>query len=191
METLKFCQNLQRQKVELLNIIRNIITIGTLVEVKSAEGKAMAKANICGRITDFLPIVSMANSFKKHFIPARVGEQVLILCPYAESNSGIILRGIFNKECLESAGNENKEVITYEDGVSFSYDCKTSTLEIKSPKAVNIHCQNASIKAQSIQCDSPSIDLGIGGQGVVTKECICAFTGAPHPHASQNTRSKI
>lgn len=31
---------------------------------------------------------------------------------------------------------------------------------------------------------------GSGGDGVVTKECICAFTGDRHPQASRNVKAK-
>ncbi|MDE5602481.1 MAG: phage baseplate assembly protein V [Helicobacter sp.] len=168
-----------------------MLTIGTIVETKSEEGKALARVNICGRVSDFLPILSFANNYKRHYIPARIGEQVLVLTPYGEVNGGSILRGIFNKECKENEGaSETKEVISYEDGTSFFYDTKTSTLEISSPKQINIFCQNALITAKNVAIDSPSIDLGLGGGGVVTTECICAFTGAPHPQGSGNTRSK-
>ena len=115
-----------------------------------------------------------------------------MLAPYGEANGGIILRGIFNKECKEQEGaSDFKEIISYEDGVEFSYDTKNSTLEINSPKQISISCQNAFIAAQRVEIDSPSIDLGLGGAGVVTTECICAFTGSPHPQGSQNTRSKV
>lgn len=192
---------------ELQNLLHNLIAIGTICETQSAEGKALARVNVCGRITDFLPVMSFANSYKRHFTPARVGEQVLVFNPYGESNGGFIVRAIFNKECKESeGGNDKKEVIVYEDDVSFSYDTETSTLNIGTPKQITINCTNATIvaeenidvtctnaivKADTIKCDSPSIDLGLGGKGVVTTECICAFTGSPHPHGSENTRSKI
>ena len=177
---------------ELQNLLHNLIAIGTICETQSAEGKALARVNVCGRITDFLPVIGFANSFKRHFTPARVGEQVLVLNPYGEASSGLIIPSIFNKGCKESeGGNDTKEVIIYEDGVRFSYETKTSTLEIIAPKQITIHCKDAFVKAETIQCDCPSIDLGLGGQGVVTTECICAFTGSPHPHGSQNTRSKI
>lgn len=176
---------------EILNLLKNLLTIGTIVETKSQEGKALARVNLCGRVSDFLPILNFANSFKQHYIPARIGEQVLVLAPYGEANGGIILRGIFNKECKENEGaSDFKEIITYEDGVEFSYDIKSSTLEINSPKQINISCQNALLRAQQVSIDSPSIDLGLGGAGVVTTECICAFTGSPHPNGSQNTRAK-
>ncbi|EAI4200876.1 phage baseplate assembly protein V, partial [Campylobacter coli] len=71
------------------------------------------------------------------------------------------------------------------------YNSKTSTLKLDVTKDINIACINANIKADKVLVDSPSIDLGLGGKGVVTTECICAFTGSPHPHGSNNTRSKI
>lgn len=176
---------------EFLRVISNLINIGTIAETKSTEGKALARVNIANRQSDFLPIVSFCNSFKRHFAPVRVGEQVLVFCPQGENSIGFIVRGIFNQNCKEPQGNDTKEIITYEDGVSFSYDTSTSTLEIAAPKSINITCTHANIKAQTIKADCPSIDLGLGGAPVVTTECICAFTGSPHPHGSANTRSKL
>lgn len=176
---------------EFLRVISNLINIGTITQTKSAEGKALARVNIANRQSDFLPIVSFCNSYKRHFSPARIGEQVLVFCPQGENSVGFIIRGIFNEECKEPQGSDTKEILTYEDGVSFSYDTSTSSLEINSPKTINIVCNHANIKAQTIKVDSPSIDLGLGGAGVVTTECICAFTGASHPHGSSNTRSKL
>lgn len=49
---------------------------------------------------------------------------------------------------------------------------------------------NAEIKADSVIVDSPSIDLGKGGMGVVTGACACMITGNPHSDISANTRSK-
>jgi phage baseplate assembly protein V len=50
---------------------------------------------------------------------------------------------------------------------------------------------NATLKAETVTVDSPSIDLGKGGTGVVTQESFCCITGLPHLFFSANTRSKM
>lgn len=116
---------------EFLRIIGNICQFGTVTQTKSIEGLALAKVKIDDRETDFFPVISQSNSFKKHFIPIRVNEQVAVFCPFGEANIGFILRSVFNKNCKEPDGSSDcREVITYEDGTKFFYDTKMKELNI-------------------------------------------------------------
>lgn len=106
----------------------NIAKIGTVVEVDS-QSKALAKVNICGRISDWLPVLHFANSFKRSISPIRVDEQVMIVAPHGEANGGFIIRGVFNTNCKEPSGASSTcEVTEYEDGTRFSYDSGSKTL---------------------------------------------------------------
>ena len=110
---------------EILRLISNLCSFGTIVETKSANGLALAKVKIDDRVTDFFPVVSKSNSFKKHYIPVRVGEQVTVFCPFGEANIGFILPSIFNKGSKEPTGaRDTREVVTYEDGTTFYYKKK-------------------------------------------------------------------
>ncbi|WP_324171986.1 phage baseplate assembly protein V [Sulfurimonas sp.] len=188
---------------DLIRIIKNLISIGTICEIDAT--RALAKVNILDRETDFFPVLSISSSFKRKFTPIRIGEQVLVLCPNGNADFGIIIPSIFNKDSLEPNGsNENIEIAEYEDGTIISYDTKTKELKIDASdkitiicKSINVKCDSAKIDAKSVEVkadttivDSPSIDLGKGGKGVVTGECICALTGAPHHDFSSNTMSK-
>lgn len=126
---------------EIIRLISNLCSFGTIVETKSANGLALAKVKIDDRVTDFFPIASKSNSFKKHYIPVRVGEQVTVFCPFGEANIGFILPSIFNKSSKEPNGASNtREVVTYEDGTTFFYDTKS--------KELNVNCVgNVKIKA--------------------------------------------
>lgn len=116
---------------ELLRLISNLCSFGTVVETKSAEGLALARVKIDERVTDFFPVASRSNSFKKHYIPIRVGEQVTVFCPFGEANIGFILPSIFNKGSKEPTGSSDKrEVITYEDGTTFYYDTASKELNV-------------------------------------------------------------
>lgn len=182
---------------EVKRLINNLVNFGTISETKSADGKALARVKVQTRETDFLPIASFSNSFKTHFIPARVGEQVVVISPFGEANGGFILRSIFNKSAAEPGGsNDHTEVIEYEDGTRFSYDTKAKELKINASDKITIVCKaatvtatNVDVKADSVVVDSPSIDMGKAGKGVVTGNCICALTGKPHHDFSKNTRS--
>lgn len=176
----------------------NIAKIGTVVET-DAQSKALARVNICGRISDWLPVLHFVNSFKRSISPVRVDEQVMVICPHGEANGGFIIRGVFNTSCKEPTGaSPTCEVTEYEDGTRFSYDSAAKELKIEASnkitivcKSASVTCDDATVKADSVSVDSPSIDLGLDGAGVVTGECKCAFTGLPHPDMSANTRSKF
>ncbi|CAM3514084.1 phage baseplate assembly protein V [Arcobacter aquimarinus] len=129
---------------ELKRRLENIIQIGTVDATKNQEGKALARVvvhdvGVDKRVTDFLPVLSLANSFFRVFIPIRVGEQVLVISPFGDTNKGFIFRSIFNKGCKEPNGaSENKTIIEFEDGAIISYDTKSSTLEVLNPKIINV-----------------------------------------------------
>jgi phage baseplate assembly protein V len=189
---------------ELRRSINNIVCFGTVSQTKSTDGKALVRIKVMKRETDFLPVISFSNSFKKHFIPVRVGEQVVMFSPFGEANGGFILRSIFNKNAKEPAlANEHTEVMEYEDGTVISYDTKAKELKINASDKITIICKAATVTADtvnvtattvdvaadSVTVDSSAIDLGVGGTGVVTGECICAFTGAPHGDISSTVKA--
>lgn len=66
----------------------------------------------------------------------------------------------------------------------------TGSLSADIGGSLTAESSSAAIKANSVTVDSPSIDLGKGGQGVVTGECLCMITGNPHGDKSSNTRAK-
>ncbi|MCP4120460.1 MAG: phage baseplate assembly protein V [Bacteroidetes bacterium] len=71
-----------------------------------------------------------ANSFKQSFAPVRVGEQVLLICPGGQADSGVVMRGVFNTECMEPGGSsQSVEKTVYEDGSWFSYDSSSNQLK--------------------------------------------------------------
>ena len=134
---------------EIIRLISNLCSFGTIVETKSANGLALAKVKIDDRVTDFFPIASKSNSFKKHYIPVRVGEQVTVFCPFGEANIGFILTSIFNKGSKEpTSSSDTREVVTYEDGTTFFYDTQSKELNIDCVGDVKIKTGgNVSIEA--------------------------------------------
>jgi len=143
---------------ELKRLIDNLVNFGTITQTKMADGKALARVKVMDRETDFLPVVSLSNSFKKHFIPVRPGEQCVVICPFGEASSGFILRSIFNKQLKEpTLANNTTEVIEYEDGTTFSYDTSSKELTVNCVGNINIVAKNISIKADNTNFDGGSV----------------------------------
>ncbi|MGB5793362.1 phage baseplate assembly protein V, partial [Poseidonibacter sp.] len=140
---------------ELKRRLENIVQVGTVSETKNKEGKALARVildddGINKRVSAFLPVVSLANSFAKVWFPLRVDEQVLVISPFGNANSGFIIRSIFNKKCKEPNGsNENTAIVEFEDGTRISYDSKLNDLKIDAVKSINIFCVDVNIEASN------------------------------------------
>ena len=138
------------------------IEIATISEVRGDK----ARVAVGSMVTDFLPVLqAFSNSFAVSFSPIRAGEQVLVLPVRGNLNSGVILRGLYQSAHKEEP-TDKKVRVSFEDGVSMSYDTASSTLEIKSPKSINITCENANLNARNVTVTandtvvkSPSIKL--------------------------------
>ena len=138
------------------------IEVATISEVSGDK----ARVAVGSMVTDFLPVFqSFSNSFAVSFSPIRAGEQVLVLPIRGDLNSGVILRGLYQSAHKEEP-TDKKVHVSFEDGVSMSYDTAASTLEIKSPKSINITCENANLNARNVTVTandtvvkSPSIKL--------------------------------
>ena len=130
--------------VELKRRLENIVQIGQVSATKNQDGKALARVVVHDvgedkRVTDFLPVLSLANSFFRVFFPIRVGEQVLVISLFGDANKGFILRSIFNKSCKEPNGaSENRTVIEFEDGTIIFYDTKSKKLDFNCVGDVSI-----------------------------------------------------
>jgi phage baseplate assembly protein V len=145
---------------ELLRKLGNIAAVGTISEV--VEAKALVRVTLLDRVTDFLPVLMFANSFKKHFVPLRVGEQVIVVSPYGEASSGFVIRGIFNRGCREpELANDTTEVIEFEDGTVVMYDTKAKHLFMNAVGDITIKAAgNIKLEAGgNIDIDCARLDL--------------------------------
>ena len=123
---------------EIARQVSNIAQIGVVCEI-DPENRALAKVETLGRITDFMPVLNFANSYKRKFSPVRVGEQVLIICIKGNADNGIILGGIFNTNCKEPEGSsENIEITEYEDGTIVKYDVENKKLTAEAAGEIDL-----------------------------------------------------
>ena len=111
-----------------------IVNFGTIDATKANESKALARVKVGDRVTDFLPVLSIANSFVKVWIPPRVGEQVAVISPFGDASSGFIIPAIFNKGCREPSGANSGNVIV-EAGAN-RVELDSSSIKVKAPAKV-------------------------------------------------------
>ena len=161
---------------ELERRLNNIIQVGTVVEID--KSKALARVNILGRVTDFLPVKMIGNSFVKVFIPIRVNEQVLVVSPFGNANSGFIIPSIFNKNCEEpSDSNPDKAIIEFSGGVRIDSDGKT--VNVTAPVNVNVTAATATITAANTIITSETANNGnVTINGNLTVNGNIAMNGA-------------
>ena len=165
---------------ELNRKLNNLISIGTVTESKSSEGLSLARVKILQRVTDFFPVLGTANSFKSHATPIKVGEQVLVFCPYGEADSGIILGSIFNKGQKEPAGyRSSKEVTQYSDGTVISYDVGSKMLEIDAVGVIDISALSMILNANVTINGNVSINGNLDSTGSIS-DSKGSLTGHVH-----------
>ena len=142
---------------ELERRINNLIQVGTVVEID--ESRALARVNILGRVTDFLPVKMIGNSFIKVFIPIRVNEQVLVVCPFGNANSGFIVPSIFNVNCKEPSGsNPDTAIIEFAGGVRIDSDGES--VNVTAPVNVNVTAATATVTATNTIITSETTNNG-------------------------------
>ncbi|MDR2100104.1 MAG: phage baseplate assembly protein V [Campylobacteraceae bacterium] len=172
-----------------------LIEAGLISEVSANQTKARVQI-AGGLVTDFLHILQLAaNSYKIHFIPAQVLEQVIVLSTENDINSGVILRGLnYIKFPVPKDASESKEIIEYADGTVISYDTKTKTLtaafagdvkiniegsaNITVAKSAIVEAQNISAKAGTaeITCPETSVKGNVTVDGIVTATGVVGNT---------------
>ena len=187
-----------------------MIQYGTITQYRYTTDKAgkklEVKVSVDERVTDWLPVKTQASSFLVVHTPVRINDQVIVFNPFGNNENGFVDRNLTYKDIpLPDEADENKYIQKFEDGTTYIHDVETKEISlntpcsvtiniakdviVKSDKNINVECVDATIKASSVTVDSSSIDLGVGGKGVITAESVCPFTGAPHSDESQNTRS--
>jgi len=156
---------------ELQRRINNLVQFGEIHSSQSEEGKMLATAIVDGRVTDTLPVLSIGNPFKRHFLPMRTGEQVVVISPFGNGDYGFILRNIFSKMCKEPiGGDQNTEIIEYEDGARFSYNTQTKVLAFSTTGEVNIHATTLNVVGETNFTGGVNIEGALSVSKTITDE---------------------
>ena len=139
---------------ELQRKLKNMVRV-TKVVTPNKDGKSLATVKVGNDESAEFVVMSFANSFKKHWIPIRKDEQVLVLFPFGNANRGFVFRGIFHKSLREPSGaDKDTEVMEYSDGARVSYSVKSGELRVSGVKVVVVESADAiTLKSAIIKLD--------------------------------------
>lgn len=166
--------------------MNELIEAGTVVEVDTT--KSLVKVDLLGVITDWLPLLAQANSFKKQFVSVRTGQQVVVLA------NRYVVGSIFNVDCKEPDGsNEHIDISLYEDGTRIEYDTQAktllvdcvgevnvksaTTLNIEVADSVNLTATNCNINAESTHHGNITLNGNLLVNGVADIAGVCKVGG--------------
>ena len=165
----------------------------------------VAKVNVDERTTNFLPVQCNASSFLVEHLPIAINDLVMVINPNGSNEDGYITRNIPYKDIpLPANVDEDTHIKVFKDGTNYLHNIKTKEISLNTPcnitiitdknvnlKALNINaeCKKATVKADKVDVDCSDIDLGLGGKGVVTAECVCKLDGLPHTDFSATVKA--
>jgi phage baseplate assembly protein V len=168
----------------------DLLRFGTISEVQGDKARVKLAEKL---VTDFLPVLQFANSYKQKWEPIRPGEQCFVLPNLGDINSGLIIRGVYFDK-LPAPGTSDKEEITiYEDGTSISYNTESKTLTVSLAKdatigitgdanitvggALNVTAQTANVEATKATVTAETEHKGnITVDGIITATGVIGTT---------------
>lgn len=110
---------------------QEIAQAGTVIDVK--PNHSLVRVNVLGRETNWLPVLQVANAFKRGAIPLRVGQQVVVLV------NRYVVGSLFSMDCPEPDGYADTiEITEYEDGTCVTYDTANKQMTINAVGDISI-----------------------------------------------------
>ena len=165
---------------ELIRKVKNIVRVAKIISTKSDDSRALATLKISATEESQLsPVLNFSNSFKKHWIPSRKGEQTLLFYPFGNANRGFIFRSFFHKKIKEPKKfNATTEVMEFEDKSSIIYDSDSSIFQIdihgditiSSKKDIELNASKTIISSKNFTVDGGG-NLTISGMATDGKGC--------------------
>lgn len=120
---------------EILRRIESLLKIGVIHSVDHAN--ALVRVKTGEIITHWIGFFSVRAGTTTTWSPPTVGEQVMILSPSGDLNTGIALIGIYTKGIAPSQ-SPDEHVIQFADNAKIVYNQKNGHLEVSGIKTAKI-----------------------------------------------------
>jgi phage baseplate assembly protein V len=165
--------------------MNNLLRFGTISEVQGDKARVKLAEKL---VTDFLPVLQFANSYKRKWEPIRPGEQCFVLPNLGDINSGLIVRGVYFDKLPAPTTSGKEEKTVYEDGTTISYntESKTLTVSLADKATINIAGDanitvggtlNVTAATANIEATTATIKAETQHTGNLTVEGIVTATG--------------
>lgn len=187
---------------ELERRLANLLRIGT-VEKVDAQG-ARVRVRMGALLTAPLPWLTERAGKNRNWNAPDVGEQVLVLSPSGDLEQGVVLPALYQKAGTPPEQTVDRTTQVFADGSRISYDRAAHALvvDVKAGGTVTVNVEGAvQVNGKStvhvkgdgkVTVEGQTIEMNPKNQamkGVVTGDCICAFTGNPHLDMSTTVKA--
>lgn len=172
---------------DLMRRLENLIIIGT-IDTLDHPGRRL-RVQSGDMLTDWLPWPAAIGRHHRRWHPLREGQQVILACPSGDPAQAVIIGQLYSNPLPPPSTADDLDIIEWDDGSYISYNSTTHrrTMNIVGDAIINVQGNVDAavggdvdlIAGGTIRHDADSIHHN-GGDGVVTGECICHFTGRPH-----------
>ena len=161
-----------------MNGLNNLLAFATVTELDEENRRLKVEIDDENQPSGWIPWPDEYGANYTRWRPVRLKSQVVLGSPSGNLAQAVILGFMFSDDIKPGTTDPNIDQVIYDDGTVISYDIATHKLTANVAGDVEITAKgDADITAAKI-------NLNPGGKGVVTGECICPFTGAPHADIS-------
>ncbi len=115
---------------DIQRLVGDIIRPGLVASVDLAADPPTCTVEIGDMITGPLPFFTLRAGRVRIWSPPGVGEQVVLLCPEGDTNSGIVLPALFCDAFPPPSRSPDLAMVAFDDGSALSYDMAAHHLVI-------------------------------------------------------------
>lgn len=131
-----------------------------------------------------------------------IGEQVIVRSPGGDMTQGVVYPALYSSEHPAPSSDPNDHTTVYQDGTTITYNRASHvlTLNVMGDVVANVQGNIDAVVGGNMDVETGghvnavantiSLDGAGGGgvKGMVQGDCMCAFTGAPHPQISATVK---
>lgn len=189
-------ESIEYRITEIERRLSNLMRIGTVDQLNESSARVRVKSG--GMLTGWLPWFTRRAGEDRDWWAPEPGEQVMILSPDGDPAQGIVLPAIYRDAYQTPAMKKTKRRIEFADGGYAEYDRSAGALNVLTKGPVNLTAKgsvNLISDSKVTVTGKATVEIfGTAGgtvKGIVQGDCLCCFTGQPHPMVSRNVKGSI
>ncbi|OOS00645.1 baseplate assembly protein [Canicola haemoglobinophilus] len=158
--------------------LENIVRYGVVAEVDHEKRRAKVKTgNI---LTDWLPWCAWRAGTTQIWSPVTKGEQVILISPAGEINSGFILSALYTFEFDTPSYSPDEHVIQFADNATIQYNQATGELKVRGIKTALIEASTSvTLKTPLVHCTQDvNVDGNVNIKGSVSAQGSATVQGS-------------
>lgn len=161
-----------------MNTLNNIIRIGIVDQLNPGTCSAVVRFEDQEDVTSSeLPILVRGSAVNKDYWMPSINDAVLCLFLPIGLADGFIVGTFYNSDDLPPANSADIDMKQFGDGTKLLYDAGQHILSAVIAGGLSIQSKSTLIKSDKVSIDSSNINLGNGGDGVLTESTIAKFDG--------------